>query len=128
VNCLYRPPSEKKEDFHKRCHSQPLKRGALEVSFEVPEGWNAKDIASELDRMAKEGLRIEDYRSYSTAEGTAWGISIYTKRNGTLFILKDSQDHDAIDTFFRSVRYGNFTFVSATANRQTITITREPEA
>ena len=125
---MYRPPTEGKKDFHTRCHSQPLKRGALEVSFEVLEGWNAEDIASELDRMAKEGLRIEDYRSYNTAEGTAWGISVYTKKNGTLFILKDSREHDAIDNFFKSVRYGNFRFISATANRQIITLTREPEA
>jgi hypothetical protein len=104
------------------------------VSFEVAEGWNAADIASELNRMAQEEIRIEDYRSYATEGGAlagaltgyaAWGISVYTKKNGTLFILKDSSDHDKVDAFFKSIRYGNFRFVSATSDGQTITLTRE---
>jgi hypothetical protein len=121
---MYRPPTEGKKDFHTRCHSQPLKRGALEVSFEVAKGWNAVDIASELNRIAFQGMKIEDYRSYAT-EGGAWGISIYTEKAGTLFILEDSGEHDKVDAFFRSVRYGGFRFTSATADGQAITLTRE---
>ena len=138
MNELYRPPSEKK-DF--RAHRGPggtclkgqkksyIPECLAPVSFEVAEGWDAKQIASELNRIAEEGMKIEDYRSYGVQGNPKnWGISIYTKRAGTLFVLKDSRDHEAIDNFFRSVRYGNFRFVSATANRQTITLTREPEA
>ena len=93
----------------------------------MAEGWNAEDIASEINRIAHDGLKIEDYRSYAT-EGNAWGISIYTKKVGTLFILKDIREHNAVDAFFKSVRYGGFRLVSATANRQVITLTRESEA
>ena len=100
----------------------------LSVSFEVAEGWDAKDIASELNKIAKQGIKIEGTIVLTLLRDSAWGISIYGKKAGTLFILKDNREHDKVDAFFRSVRYGNFRFVSATSDGQTITLTREPEA
>jgi len=116
-----------REKKMERCHSQrspqrPLGEGW--VSFEVAEGWDAGNIASELNKIAEQGIKIEDYRSYAT-EGGVWGISIWSKKAGTLFVLKDSGEHGKIDAFFKSVRYGNFRFASATAEGQVITLTRE---